>query len=560
MTDSGMEEWRRRIDAGERAVAGLPGAGQSLADQADLLAEDPQLLMTPADARAMSYFLALLRELGPAASRSYALAVDAVRMWVENGSVPPAYQCAVYSRIGTVLAESGSGAVAFMALRAAVNAAVSPSEEAYALARLGELEIHYQQPSHARVHAERAARLVPQAEDSVTWLDVRMRSAYTLLRVEYQSSLVRELVDVCGRQIDRWGNDHPRALEALTIMAVAQREHAQKQGDRAAAERYTDVLAVTAQRSASLLGARHPQARAARAALTEDHRVSQGARVRQGEHARATSLPHRGADDLQPWPDDEGRATEPRRSPVTTVAGDGSARAGDLRELVARARLVLWAFDGPVCRLFAGRSADTAMDNLVRWLETRGLDSLPRREEWQASGDPHAVLRAVADRWPSSDLVLELEARLTQEELRAVSTALPTAYADPLIRTWTALGVQQAIATNVSPQGAYTYLAGRGLISCFAPHIYGRTRDLGLLKPDPSSVYRALNAMGTPAASVVMIGGTPTNYRAARQAGIPFLGYAQNDHRAKDLRDAGVELIVESLEQVLSVLRPRSPS
>jgi beta-phosphoglucomutase-like phosphatase (HAD superfamily) len=72
--------------------------------------------------------------------------------------------------------------------------------------------------------------------------------------------------------------------------------------------------------------------------------------------------------------------------------------------------------------------------------------------------------------------VAELEERLTQEELKAMPSAMPTAYADPLIRTWTALGVRQVVATNNSPRVVRKYLEQRGLDSCFVPLIYGRTR------------------------------------------------------------------------------------
>ncbi|MEV6297503.1 HAD hydrolase-like protein [Streptomyces sp. NPDC051896] len=554
MTDSDMTAWQRRVGVAEKAVAGSLDALETLREEARLLADDPHLLRTPAAAKDMSYFLALLRELGPVAGREYDLAVDAVRIWVENVSVPLEDRCAVYSRIGTVLSESGNGMEAFKALRAALNAAVEPSEEAYVLARLGELELRYHQRSHARVHAEQAVQRVPQGDESATWLDVRMRSAYTLLRIEYRSSLVRELVDVCGRQIDRWGNDHPRALEALTIMAVAQRADASERGDLAAAERFTDVLAVTAQRSASLLGARHPQARAARQALQAAHRVTQEAQVRHDERARATSRPHQTAVGSPTGPGDEGRATETPRSSVSTVVGGDSAGAADLRGMVTRARLVLWDFDGPICRLFVGHAEDLVVDRLSDWLEAQGTSRRLGHEVGEAR-DPYALLRAVVNSWPTGDLVAELEERLTQEELRAVPSAWPTPFADPLIRTWSAIGARQAIVTNLSPRVARTYLEARGLTTCFAPHVYGRTQDLNLLKPHPHAVNRALNATGTAPSSALMIGDDTMDHKAARQAGIPFLGYARNDLKAKQLRDAGAELIVDSLEQVLYILR-----
>ncbi|MFI1166022.1 HAD family hydrolase [Streptomyces sp. NPDC020801] len=226
-----------------------------------------------------------------------------------------------------------------------------------------------------------------------------------------------------------------------------------------------------------------------------------------------------------------------------------------LRNLITRAHVVLWDFDGPICRLFAGHSSERVATELVQWLEGRGLHGLLTETE-RESLDPHMVLRAVDRRHPGSDLVAELEARLTHEELRAASSAWPTPYADPLIRTWTALGSRLAIATNNSPLVVRKYLQGRGLVPCFAPHIYGRTEDLQHLKPDPHCLNRALSAMGAAPADSLMIGDTPSDHEASLRAGVPFLGYARNARKEKRLREAGATLIVESLEPVLRMLRP----
>ncbi|GAB3182962.1 HAD family hydrolase [Streptomyces incanus] len=229
----------------------------------------------------------------------------------------------------------------------------------------------------------------------------------------------------------------------------------------------------------------------------------------------------------------------------------------ELKELVSGARVVLWDFDGPVCRLFAGHSAERVATDLVEWLEGRGLHGLltePERE----SLDPHAVLRAVDRGHPGSDLVAELEARLTQEEMLAASSARPTPYADPLIRTWTAVGSRPAVTTNNSPRVVRAYLANRGLLGCFAPHIYGRTQQLSRLKPDPHCINRALNAMGAPPDSALMIGDTPSDFHAARAAGVPFLGYARDEEKEKALRTAGATAILSSLEPVLARIRTAS--
>lgn len=241
-------------------------------------------------------------------------------------------------------------------------------------------------------------------------------------------------------------------------------------------------------------------------------------------------------------------------TPDTTQTEPVTVEIENLRDLIARPHVVLWDFDGPICRLFAGHAADRVADDLVNWLEGRGLHGLLTESE-RKSLDPHIVLRAVDRRHPGSDLVDELEERLTQEELRATSSAMPTAYADPLIRTWQAVGSRLAIATNNSPRVVRTYLESRGLTSCFAPHIYGRTQQLNHLKPDPHCLNRALSAMGSAPSDALMIGDTPSDLLAADAAGVPFLGYARNERKEKLLRDAGATAIVPSLKPVLELLR-----
>ncbi|MET8854840.1 HAD-IA family hydrolase [Streptomyces sp. NPDC004579] len=225
----------------------------------------------------------------------------------------------------------------------------------------------------------------------------------------------------------------------------------------------------------------------------------------------------------------------------------------NLRDTITQARFVLFDFDGPVCRLFAGHSAETVARDLVEWLEQQGMSGLLTSEECVHS-DPMAVLHAVNERRPHSDVVVGLEARFTQQEFKAVTKARPTAYADALIRTWKAVGAQLAITTNNSPLAAARYLAGRGLAECFAPHIYGRTQDLHHLKPDPHCLNRALTALGAEPSKALMIGDAPSDLYAAQRAGVPFLGYARNEDKEKRLRGAGAEHVVASLETVLRVL------
>ncbi|MEU3333435.1 HAD family hydrolase [Streptomyces sp. NPDC002144] len=241
-------------------------------------------------------------------------------------------------------------------------------------------------------------------------------------------------------------------------------------------------------------------------------------------------------------------------TPDTTQTDLVAVETGNLRELITNARFVLFDFDGPICRLFAGHTAEQVAKELVAWLEAQGLRGLLTEEE-RVHPDPMVVLYAVNRRHPHSDLVAELEERLTQQELKAVASAMPTAWADPLIRTWSAVGTRLAVTTNNSPRTVSDYLTSRGLVECFAPHLYGRTSDLELLKPHPHCLNRALNAMGAAPSAALMIGDAPTDLWAAEEAGVPFLGYARNEYKEKQLKDAGARDVVGSLLPILRELR-----
>ncbi|MFD7302976.1 MULTISPECIES: HAD family hydrolase [Streptomyces] len=225
-----------------------------------------------------------------------------------------------------------------------------------------------------------------------------------------------------------------------------------------------------------------------------------------------------------------------------------------LRELVTRAEVVLWDFDGPICRLFAGHPAPRVAGSLVDWLAGRGLRALLTEAE-RHTADPQEVLRAVDRARPGPGVVAALEEHLTQEELRATATAMPTAWADPLIRTWTAVGARLAVTSDNSPRVIGAYLAGRDLAGCFGPHIHGRDAAPHRLEPDPCHLHRALASLTAAPSAALFIGDTPTDHEAARRAGVPFLGYARNDRKARLLREAGASDVIGSLEPVLRVLR-----
>ncbi|MFD7444579.1 HAD family hydrolase [Streptomyces sp. NPDC059909] len=225
--------------------------------------------------------------------------------------------------------------------------------------------------------------------------------------------------------------------------------------------------------------------------------------------------------------------------------------ADDLQELLGRARCVLFDFDGPMCRLFAGHPASAVAQELRDLLNTRGASGLLSPEE-ERSDDPYRVLSAVDRAAPGDPLVAEIEERLTDGELRAVDEATPTPYANELVRALVLAGRKVGVTTNNSPAAVERYLRAHGLDGHFAGHVYGRTGRPVLLKPHPDCVNRALAGMGAGPEEAVMIGDAAGDLMAATDAKVGFIGYARNERKAAQLRDARADVVVRSLRDVLT--------
>ncbi|MFK4223845.1 HAD family hydrolase [Streptomyces sp. NPDC019890] len=230
--------------------------------------------------------------------------------------------------------------------------------------------------------------------------------------------------------------------------------------------------------------------------------------------------------------------------------------ATELRDLLAATKCVLFDFDGPVCRLFDGHPAAAVAAGLRAWIARHAAYDIPVPNG--SVDDPHAVLIEAGQTYPDSELVAQLEQLLTDEELRATSTARPTEGADRLIGRLGTAGFRLAITTNNSPSAARRYLEREGLAEFFGDHIHGRTPDPRLLKPDPHCLRRALETTGSTAVESLMIGDSPADYLAANQLGVPFLGYARNEAKRRRLVNEGVasSMCVSSLESLLDVLEP----
>lgn len=222
--------------------------------------------------------------------------------------------------------------------------------------------------------------------------------------------------------------------------------------------------------------------------------------------------------------------------------------AGTLRELLAAAHCVLFDFDGPLTAVFGGHEA-----RVVAAALSSRIASWPRAPELTDRTDPMQILLDVALAFQGSEhdhRVAELNKLLADQEAIAIASARPTPYADSLVRRLAARGTPVAVTTNNSAAAVRGYLELRGLAVCFGPHVHGRAADPRLMKPHPSCVLEALRSTGVAAERCLMIGDSPRDYEAASAAGVAFLGYAKNARKQRQLADAGVEHMVDSLAQV----------
>ena len=83
--------------------------------------------------------------------------------------------------------------------------------------------------------------------------------------------------------------------------------------------------------------------------------------------------------------------------------------------------------------------------------------------------------------------------------------------------------------------------------------VYGE--DVTVAKPDPAIYRLALERTGLPADSVAVVEDVPNGVRAGKNAGLFVIGFAGERSR-DELREAGADVVVDRLDQVLDHLGP----
>jgi HAD superfamily hydrolase (TIGR01509 family) len=211
---------------------------------------------------------------------------------------------------------------------------------------------------------------------------------------------------------------------------------------------------------------------------------------------------------------------------------------------------ILLDFDGPVCSIFARLTAQVIAAELRQILTDNGTVVLP--PEVLAVSDPLAVLQWTANHEP--ELTRNIDDELRQAELRAVKTAHPTPYAADVIVAAHRAARPVAIVSNNSELAIRAYLESHGLSRYIGPVIGRAYAEPDRMKPHPEPVLRAVSALNVEPQTCVLVGDSPNDIHATRNAGTRSVGYANKPGKRRLLVQAGADVVIDSMVRLATAL------
>ena len=114
-------------------------------------------------------------------------------------------------------------------------------------------------------------------------------------------------------------------------------------------------------------------------------------------------------------------------------------------------------------------------------------------------------------------------------------------------------GVRTAVFTNKQGPSSRLVCTHLGLADLLDGN-FGAT-DTPWLKPDPQFARHVLTVLGARAAETLLVGDSPYDFQAARNAGLAFIGVTTGTHTAAELQAAGADRVCAGLFAVAQELR-----
>ncbi|MEV6500724.1 HAD family hydrolase [Streptomyces prunicolor] len=228
---------------------------------------------------------------------------------------------------------------------------------------------------------------------------------------------------------------------------------------------------------------------------------------------------------------------------------------------------VLFDFDGPVCDLFRGAPTDDVAEQVKEtarlywgWRDPQDQGLLD--PEVESCNDSHGILRRLRDMYErpapkkrlSAEPLKRAEEIVTEQETRALRTAVPAPHIVTLVDLLHELDMPMAVVSNNAEGPIRTYLEHLDFDKKFNG-VFGRDpHDARHMKPDPHCVRLAIEHLGVPASSCILIGDQITDLEAARELGAWFIGYAQEEERAREMKQAEADAVVSTHLSIIAAV------
>lgn len=225
----------------------------------------------------------------------------------------------------------------------------------------------------------------------------------------------------------------------------------------------------------------------------------------------------------------------------------------ELNKVLGRTGPILLDFDGPVTHLF--------IDGRNRMVADRMRTALPvgiqLPNDLRDTHDPLIFLRWAGQTLGES-ILDQVEAACVEGEIAAAEASVPTPGVTELLIACAKAGRPVIVVSNNAEQPIRHFLDRHALdhlITGIVARIPGKPE---LMKPDPTSVWFALDSLGTSPGSCAMIGDSVSDIQVCKATGVHSIGFAKTPRRGAELRDAGAEAIVTSIRQIAEYARLKS--
>jgi phosphoglycolate phosphatase-like HAD superfamily hydrolase len=224
-----------------------------------------------------------------------------------------------------------------------------------------------------------------------------------------------------------------------------------------------------------------------------------------------------------------------------------------MRALMKNTTSVIFDFDGPICGLFS----DTSASLVANFLKEVLLSHNCLYKEVLTEDDPMVIFRKSLFLWDQGkrEVFLELLNVLKYWECNAAETAKPTKNFFAFYSYLEEHGMKTAIATNNCNQAVETYFNRYTHTPQLLENTFGRVGyNPHDLKPNPLFLKQAMNRLKVSSDECLMIGDSVTDFEAAKQVGIRFIGHTTTYMKADLLLEAGAEVVISDYDQLLKAL------